>query len=119
MRLHQAQADYILDEYLPAGITLTQYHHIRLSDANALLQHWAARQAAGQIAFRFKKVNETPSQSVPASTARIEKAQELGCDGDSQGDDEGSDTNNTQVRHHAAELRGPTKVSEFLTKGGK
>ena len=83
MRLHQAQASYILDEYLPAGITLTQYHHIHLLDANMLLQHWAARQAVGQIAFCFKKVNETPSQSVLASTASIEKAQELGCNGDS------------------------------------
>jgi hypothetical protein len=61
-RLQHAQSDYILDKYLPSGITLTQYHHIRARDVNALLQHWMARQAAGEIPFRFKKVVDTSSQ---------------------------------------------------------
>jgi hypothetical protein len=46
-RLQKAQGNYVLDEYLPAGVTLAQYHHIRLWDANSLLQHWMARQVAG------------------------------------------------------------------------
>lgn len=61
-KLQHAQSDYILDEYLPSGITLTQYHHIRVSDANALLQHWTARQAAGEIPFRFEKAVGTSRQ---------------------------------------------------------
>ena len=39
-RIKAAQGDFILPQYLPDGITLTQYHHIQLNDANALLQHW-------------------------------------------------------------------------------
>jgi hypothetical protein len=57
-RLQKAQGDYVLDEYLPAGVALAQYHHIRLRDANSLLQHWTTRQAAGQIAFRFKTADD-------------------------------------------------------------
>ena len=53
-RIKAAQGDFILPQYLPNGITLTQYHHIRVNDANALLQHWTQRQAAGEITFRFK-----------------------------------------------------------------
>jgi hypothetical protein len=53
-RIKAAQGDFILPQYLPNGITLTQYHHIRVNDANALLQHWTQRQAAGEIPFRFK-----------------------------------------------------------------
>ncbi|KAH9166667.1 hypothetical protein EDB89DRAFT_2075607 [Lactarius sanguifluus] len=39
-KLHEAQGDWISAEYLPEGVTLTQYHHIRLDDANSLLKHW-------------------------------------------------------------------------------
>jgi hypothetical protein len=67
-QLLKAQGDYILDEYLPAGITMMQNHHLRLSDANTLLKHWTTRQEAGQIAFRFKSVIKTSRQSKPAST---------------------------------------------------
>ena len=48
------QGNFILPKYLPDGITLTQYHHICLDDANALLQHWTQRQAAGEIPLKFK-----------------------------------------------------------------
>jgi hypothetical protein len=66
-RLQKAQGDYVLDKYLPTGVTLAQYHHICLRDANSLLQHWTARQVAGQIAFRFKTVDDTSfwSKSAP------------------------------------------------------
>ena len=122
MQLRQAQGDYILDEYLPAGITLTQYHHIRLAEANSLLQHWTTRQAAGQIAFRFKKMNTTSRQHKPASTEGgvsddvprgAKKAQAQGCDSDSQGDGEGSDGNDAQTGRNTAEDPGPSRVSEF------
>src|SRR6201996_6232911 len=53
-RIKAAQGDFILPQYLLNGITLTQYHHIQVNDANALLQHWTQRQAAGEIPFQFK-----------------------------------------------------------------
>ncbi|KAI9438332.1 hypothetical protein H4582DRAFT_2057761 [Lactarius indigo] len=53
-RLKETPGDFILSKYLPAGVTLTQYHHIRQEDVNALLKHWTQRQAAGEIPFRFK-----------------------------------------------------------------
>jgi hypothetical protein len=131
-QLLKAQGDYILDEYLPAGITMMQNHHLRLSDANTLLQHWTTRQAVGQIAFRFKNVIKTSWQSKPALTAGgvsadigpsnreevpdgIKKAQAQGGDGDFQGDGEGSEDNDAQAGHDAAEDPGPSMVSEFLT----
>ena len=49
-----AQSDFILPKYLLNGYILTQYHHIRLEDANTLLQHWTQRQASGEIPFWFK-----------------------------------------------------------------
>jgi hypothetical protein len=133
MQLQQAQGDYILDEYLPAGITLTQYHHLCLSDANALLQHWMTRQVAGQIAFCFKKVIKTSRQLKSASTAGgvsanigpsnreedpdgIKKAQAQGGDSDSQGDGEG---NHAQAGNNAAKDPGPSAVSWFPTQGDK
>ncbi|KAH9012877.1 hypothetical protein EDB84DRAFT_1568967 [Lactarius hengduanensis] len=57
-KLREAQGDWIAAEYLPEGVTLTQYHHIRLDDANSLLKHWIQRQAAGEIPFRFKKLDK-------------------------------------------------------------
>ena len=53
-RIKAAKGDFILPQYLLDGITLTQYHHIRLNDAYALLQHWTQRQAAGETPFWFK-----------------------------------------------------------------
>ena len=53
-RIKEAQGNFILPKYLPDGITLTQYHHIHLDDANDLLQHWTQRQAAGEIPLEFK-----------------------------------------------------------------
>ena len=53
-RMKEAQSDFILPEYLPNGITLTHYHHIRPDDANSLLQHWRQRQTSREIPLRFK-----------------------------------------------------------------
>ena len=93
-KLHEAQGDYILDKYLLAGVTLIQYHHIRLGDANFLLQHWTTRQAAGQIPFRFKRADQTTSREVSVgmgpSNSGIRNVQAQGGDGESQGDDEKS-----------------------------
>ncbi|KAF8257949.1 hypothetical protein EI94DRAFT_1708448 [Lactarius quietus] len=53
-RLSEAPDDFILPKYLPNSVTLTQYHDIRVENANALLKHWTQRQAAGEIPFQFK-----------------------------------------------------------------
>jgi len=53
-RLKEAPGNFILSKYLPASVTLTQYHHICQEDVNALLKHWMQRQAAGKIPFCFK-----------------------------------------------------------------
>ena len=57
------QADYILPEYLPEGINLTQIYHMHLGDLNSLLQHWMQRQDAGEITFRFKKADRQGKQA--------------------------------------------------------
>ena len=57
------QADYILPEYLPEGINLTQIYHMHLGDLNSLLQHWTQRQDAGEITFRFKKADRQGKQA--------------------------------------------------------
>ncbi|KAF8256592.1 hypothetical protein EI94DRAFT_1821722 [Lactarius quietus] len=129
-RLRQAQGDYVLQEHLPAGVTLTQYHHIQLGDANALLQHWTTRQATGLIPFRFKKVANTAQQSEPALRCRevprnishgnrendpdgIQAAQEQGSEHDHnfQGDGEDSDGNDAQGGGNAADNLGPSTHS--------
>ena len=66
-KLQEVQGDFILPEYLPIGVTLRQFHHIRLDDANALLKHWTERQAAGEIPFWFKKVAKANRQGGRAS----------------------------------------------------
>ncbi|KAN0138020.1 hypothetical protein V8E53_004155 [Lactarius tabidus] len=58
-KLQEAPGDYILTKYLLNSVTLTQFHHIRLQDANALLKHWGLRQAAGEIALQFKNIDKT------------------------------------------------------------
>ena len=130
-QLHQAQGDYVLQEYLLAGVTLTQYH-IRLEDANSLLQHWTTRQAAGLIPFRFKKVAKIAQQSEPALRCRevpsninhgngkkdadgIQAAQEQGSEHDHnlQGDGGDSDSNDAQGGGNVANDLGPSMVSVF------
>ena len=132
MQLHRAQGDYVLQEYLPAGVTLTQYHHIRLGDANSLLQHWTTRQAAGLIPFCFKKVAKIAQQSEPALRCRevpsninhgngekdsdgIQEAQEQGSEHDHNllGDVWDSDSNDAQGGGNVADDLGPSMVSVF------
>jgi hypothetical protein len=52
---------------LPKQVTLTQYHHIRRQDANAILEHWTRRQAAGKVPFQFRKVGKAIQKHKPAS----------------------------------------------------
>ena len=82
-RLEEARAQYILAEYLPNDVTLTQFHHIRLEDADALLKHWTQRQAAGEIPLRFKKKGKQCGKkaSVPnnASDLAVPRGQSKGA----------------------------------------
>jgi hypothetical protein len=57
--LQRAQGDYIKPKYLPKKVTLKQYYHLRQEDVNAILEHWAQRQAAGKVPFRFRKAAKT------------------------------------------------------------
>ncbi|KAH9170156.1 hypothetical protein EDB89DRAFT_1908025 [Lactarius sanguifluus] len=136
-RVHEAQQDYILDKYLPASVTLTQYHHIHLGDANTLLQHWTTRQAAGQIPFRFKKGDKNSWQSKEADIGTgngdeadldgIRNVQPEEDDDESQGDGKDSaaedgaaedpgPSRHPQPRHcHLPGSAGPNKVHEERT----
>ncbi|KAF8256753.1 hypothetical protein EI94DRAFT_1710295 [Lactarius quietus] len=110
-RLHQSQGDYVLQEHLPAGVTLTQ-------------------QATGLIPFRFKKAANTAQQSEPALRRRevpcnishgnqendpdgIQAAQEQGSEHahNFQGDGEDSDGNDAQGGGNAADNLGPSMHS--------
>jgi hypothetical protein len=54
--LQRAHGGYIEAMYLPEGVALKQYHHLRQEDINNLLKHWTHRQAASEVPFRFKKM---------------------------------------------------------------
>ena len=91
-RLKEAPGDFILSKYLPASVTLTQYHHICQEDVNALLKHWTQRQAAGEIPFRFKMrdVREGQAQENDEETPGDGNAlTKEGADGNSQEDGAG------------------------------
>jgi hypothetical protein len=87
-RLEEARAQYILAEYLLNDVTLTQFHHNLLEDADALLKHWTQRQAAGEIPLRFKKKGKQCGKkaSVPnnASDLAVPRGQSEGGPEDAQ-----------------------------------
>ncbi|KAI9441037.1 hypothetical protein BJY52DRAFT_1195315 [Lactarius psammicola] len=83
-RLKEAQGDFILAKYLPAGVTLTQYHHLCLEDTNALLKHWTQRQAASKIPFCFKKLDK--ANGYEGSLGDIHGHQEQESDKETPGD---------------------------------
>ncbi|KAH9168202.1 hypothetical protein EDB89DRAFT_2074137 [Lactarius sanguifluus] len=76
-KLHEAQGDWIAAEYLLEGVTLTQYHHICLDNANSLLKHWIQRQAAGEIPFHFKKVDKADQHHDGLTLTRVPMASSL------------------------------------------
>jgi hypothetical protein len=67
--IQRAQGDYIKQKYLPEEVTLRQYYHLRRKDVDAILEHWAKRQAAGKLPFRFKKAAKAILQNKRASKA--------------------------------------------------
>jgi hypothetical protein len=131
--MKEAQGDFILAKYLPNGVTISQYHHICLKDANALLKHWTQRQAAGEVALRFKKVGKANKQASADDDASTGVGQgvhlagvpredgeyrEQGDDGDGQGDGEGSVTNEGPDGHGGGGATGNlSNVSQLPTHG--
>ena len=70
------QDAFIDPKYLPEGVHVTQVHHIVQHDADAILQHWDNRRQAGEVPFRFKKVNQlhcTASRPLSPPTMSQEK----------------------------------------------
>ncbi|KAF8268514.1 hypothetical protein EI94DRAFT_1700174 [Lactarius quietus] len=121
-RLKDAQGDFIHPKCLPSGITLTQYHHIRHEDVDALLQHWSWRQGAGEIPLRFKNIGKADRRekqvlaaddtSTPVGPAgQLErdarKDQEQESDGENQGDGEDSGNERADVQGHGDVPRNP------------
>jgi hypothetical protein len=53
--LQRAPDDYIEAKYLPKGVALRQYYHLRQDAVNEVLEHWTERQAAGEVPFQFKE----------------------------------------------------------------
>jgi hypothetical protein len=134
-KLQEAPGDYILAKYLPKGVTLTQFHHIHLQDANALLEHWGLRQAAEEISLQFKNIDktgqgcrETPgSSNAPneaglsnqlagrSSDAHTSQEQEVG--GEVQGDGNGT-ADAAPVQHGQGDAaEGPSGMSFLLIHG--
>jgi hypothetical protein len=87
-RLQAAQGDFVLPEYLPDGCTLTQFHHIRIQDANALLKHWTQRQAAGEVPFRFR--TNVPDIRGKRASADVITPTPAGQTDQPEGDDQGA-----------------------------
>ncbi|KAH9025353.1 hypothetical protein EDB83DRAFT_2319893 [Lactarius deliciosus] len=86
-KLREAQGDFIAAKYLPEGVTLTQYHHLCLKDANALLKHWIQRQAAGKVPFCFKKVQKADRHhGGERGSGNYHSSAGAGPSGQSQGD---------------------------------
>ena len=79
--LQRARDDYIEAEYLPKDVSLKQYYHLRQEDVNAMLEHWAQRQAAGEVPFLFKEVVKAVRQNVRMSDG-------TGSDGDAEPSEE-------------------------------
>ena len=61
--LQKYQAKYIKPKYMPKRVMFRQYYHICQRDAEALLEHWTRRQAAGKTPLHFRKVSETILQT--------------------------------------------------------
>jgi hypothetical protein len=56
--MEKSQDDYINPKYLPEGITLKQFHHLKAEDATSILAHWMKRRDKGKVPFRFKKIDK-------------------------------------------------------------
>ena len=93
--LKDDQDAYIDRKYLPDNVTLSQFHHIRRDDANALLQHWTDRQDAGKLPFRFKNLKASrsgkrASADIGSSNQEDEVPQDdHGIQGNGNGENEG------------------------------
>jgi hypothetical protein len=74
-KLRDARDDFIDPEYLPEDVQISQFHHIRLDEANTILEHWTTRKAAGAIPFRFKDEVEKAAHRRKQAPVPTEEAQ--------------------------------------------
>jgi hypothetical protein len=58
-KIENSRDDYIDPKFLPEGITLKQFHHLRVKDATSILEHWMNRRAKGKTPFRFKEMDKS------------------------------------------------------------
>lgn len=72
-KIQEAQDDFIDPEHLPEGIRITQFHHLRQEEAESILNHWVARQAAGATIFQFKKTERVTRRGKQASASPDEE----------------------------------------------
>jgi hypothetical protein len=65
--LQRAQVDYIKPKYLPKGIGLKQYYHLKQQDVDAILKHWTRRKASGKTPFRFRDLGKAVQGQNPTA----------------------------------------------------
>ena len=86
-KIEDARDKYIKPKYLPKDVVIKQFHHIRLDDLNALLEHWTSRQAAGKVPLRFTKAVNGIRQDKGTSEGTDD-------DADAEPDDDDNDNDN-------------------------
>lgn len=120
-KLQEAPGDFILAKYLPDGVTIAQFHHIRVDNVNAILKHWTQRQAAGAIPFRFRKVDKADrlsrrssgedNASTGGGTSDIHGNKAQDSDGEFQGDGGGSAEGRPDGKGTGGSAGSPSSVS--------
>ncbi|KAF8274182.1 hypothetical protein EI94DRAFT_1696126 [Lactarius quietus] len=104
--------------YLPNGITLTQYHHICVEDADALLKHWTQRQAAGEIPFWFKNSVNTNRHGKKVSV-NANTSDSVGPRDQSEGILKDSQENQERVGHGASQGGGEGSSKQVPGRQGR
>lgn len=72
--------------YLPAGVQLTDISKMKAKSLNACLLHWSERVQNGDIAFRFKAVEESHLRVPKSKKKRPSPASEEEAEQSSKGD---------------------------------
>lgn len=91
-QLQKAQGDYIEPKYLPKGVVLKQYYHLRQKDVSAILKHWTGRQAAHKAPFRFRDAVKSIQKNQP-TWGNNDADTDMGPGEESAEDSQGNDGN--------------------------
>jgi hypothetical protein len=68
--LQKSPNKFLEPGYLPDGVLLTEISKMKAGSLNACVLHWATRVEEGQIAFRFKAVEDCHMRGVAAKKKR-------------------------------------------------